>query len=441
MFTWLFQSYWRDEAFSVLLAQKPFSEILRLVAYDFSPPLYFFVLRIWIIVFGSSESATRSLSVLFYGLTLITIALVLKRFSSMKPWLIISTVLLLGLVHPVLTANAFETRMYTMIAWLVTLSWYLLLCKKWRLYALVVVAGLYTHYFMMIMFSVQLIYLLALWWPGHRKIFHVAKQNVHTILLLCVPLILFIPWTLLFLISHNFGQSHSFWIPKPSLRDLMSIPSFITLGHDTFSNFKFDVLPFSLLMYALVVLSFLQKKKSRGHIVYPLLIWTFLPAIIVWIFSQFTTSLYLPRYLIVSSPALIILIIVCLNELQTISKIIITTLVSLLLWNFISTGTQFSTTRQLFSPTKENLRSKIQQIKKIAKSTDYLIVESELDYHVAQVYWFKEENVKIIGKTYAEIPDFVGKSLIPESAILTKPYPKLEGFIFKQDRKVNKFTQ
>lgn len=439
MFTWLFQSYWRDEAFSVLLAQKPFFEILRLVAHDFSPPLYFLILRVWIIMFGLSEYATRSLSVLFYLLTLITIILILKRFTSVQMWLLVGAVVLLGGAHPVLTANAFEARMYTMIAWLVTLSWYLLLRRKWELYALVAVAGLYTHYFMMIVISVQAVYLLILSWSGHSKIFNVAKQNVSTILLFLLPLLLFVPWMLFFVMSHDFGSSRSFWIPKPTLHDLISIPSFITLGYDTFSNFKFDVLPFSLLIYALIVLSFLQKKKDRAHIFYPLLLWTFLPGVAVWTLSQFTTSLYLPRYLIVSSPALILLIVVCLHELQTISKVIIAMLVSLLLWNFISTGSQFSATHQLFSPTKENLRLKIQQIKNAAKSTDYLIVESELDYHVAQVYWFNKDNVKIIGKTYEEIPDYVGKILIPKTAILTIPYPNVEGYILKKDRKVIQF--
>ena len=81
----------------------------------------------------------------------------------------------------------------------------------------------------------------------------------------------------------------------------------------------------------------------------------------------------------------------------------------------------------------------IETIKRHAKPTDYLIVESELDYHVAQVYWFDTTHVKIAGKTYQEIPDYVGKILIPESVILHKPYPKIEGYVFGRDRKVKEF--
>jgi len=109
------------------------------------------------------------------------------------------------------------------------------------------------------------------------------------------------------------------------------------------------------------------------------------------------------------------------------------------MWNFLTTSTRFSQTHQLFAPTKENLRSKIEAIKGRAQQSDYLIVESELDYHVAQVYWFNPEHVMIIGKTYQEIPDYVGKSLIPESAILSYPYPEIEGYILRKDRKVTIF--
>ncbi len=427
-FPLLFQSYWRDEAFSILLARKPFFDIIRVAAHDFSPPLYFLLLRIWIVLFGASEVATRSLSFVFYILTLLTIFLIVRHFTRLNKWLVLFFVILLGSLHPLLIHNAFETRMYTMIAWLTTLSWYLLLRKKWGLYGIVTFAGLYTQYFFVIIVAVQWVYVI------------IQKPSRRILVLLILPVLLFIPWVLFVIASHNVAQSHAFWIPKPTFINLITIPSFITFGYDTFSNFKFDVRPFSFLIYALIVLSFLQKPKDKSHIVYPLLLWTFVPGILIWILAQFSTSLFLPRYLIVSAPALIMLVIVCLYELKPISKVIIVSLILIVLWNFLLTSSRFTQTHQIFAPTKENLRSKIEAIKDKASQSDYLIVESELDYHVAQVYWFNPEHVKIFGKTYAQIPDFVGKSLISESAVLTKPYPNIEGYIFKKDRKVTVFN-
>jgi uncharacterized membrane protein len=438
-FPLLFQSYWRDEAFSILLAQKSVPDIIRIVAHDFSPPLYFLLLRIWIIFFGTSEVATRSLSFLFYVLTLITIFFMVRHFMRLNKWLILLIVIVLGCIHPLMINNAFETRMYTMIAWLTTLSWYLLLRKKWRMYALVTLAGLYTQYFMVIIVGVQLLYILLRLLIQKKNILYVIQKNLLPFAFLMSPLFFFMPWILYVLASHNLASSQSFWIPKPTILNLITIPSFITFGYDTFSNFKFDVKPFSFLIYALVTLSFLQRPKDKSHVVYPLILWTFVPGILVWILAQFTTSLFLPRYLIVSSPALIMLVIVCLHELKPISKVVIASLILIVLSNFLTTSARFSQTHQLFGPTKESLRSKIEIIKDRAQQSDYLIVESELDYHVAQVYWFDPEHVMIIGKTYQEIPDYVGKSLIPESAILTKPYPNIKGHILRKDRKVTIF--
>lgn len=439
MFPLLFQSYWRDEAFSVLMAQRPFVEIIRLSAHDFSPPLYFILLRIWITLFGASEAATRSLSVLFYILTLTTIVLFLRKFTKMNIGIISVLVLVMGSLHPLMTSYAFETRMYTMAAWLATLSWYFLLRKRWGWYAVVTLVGLYTHYFILLIIGVQMAYLLMSHFPERRPLIRFVKNNYVSILLFFAPLVLFIPWLVLFISAHHFGTSVPFWVPKPTFTNLITIPSLITLGHDTFSNFKFDVRPFSFLIYGLILLAYVQKSKSENRILFPLLLWTLLPGIIVWILSQFTTSLFLPRYLIVSSPALMILVIMCLDGLRPVSKVIIAVIIALLMWNFMSMSSRFAQTRQIFVPTKENLRSYIEKIKAEANPSDYLIVESELDYHVAQVYWFDALHVKIIGKTYQEIPDYVGKILIPESAVLKKPYPKIEGYILRKDRKVTVF--
>jgi len=59
------ESMWLDETVSVRLAHKGFSAIVKNRAANFHPPLYFLLLRIWVPLFGDSESGTRSLSVLF----------------------------------------------------------------------------------------------------------------------------------------------------------------------------------------------------------------------------------------------------------------------------------------------------------------------------------------------------------------------------------------
>lgn len=58
-------SYWWDELFSATVATVDFGEWMRLLLADVHPPLYFLLLKGWVAVFGDSELATRSLSVIF----------------------------------------------------------------------------------------------------------------------------------------------------------------------------------------------------------------------------------------------------------------------------------------------------------------------------------------------------------------------------------------
>jgi hypothetical protein len=66
--------FWMDEAISTGIASHPLSEIPGILRHDGSPPLYYMLLHIWISMFGSSEAATHSLSLVF-GLLAIPIAM------------------------------------------------------------------------------------------------------------------------------------------------------------------------------------------------------------------------------------------------------------------------------------------------------------------------------------------------------------------------------
>ena len=57
--------FWMDEAITTGIASHPLSAIPGLLRHDGSPPLFYFLLHFWIRLFGTSESATHSLSLLF----------------------------------------------------------------------------------------------------------------------------------------------------------------------------------------------------------------------------------------------------------------------------------------------------------------------------------------------------------------------------------------
>ena len=57
--------FWIDEGLSVGIADRPLGDIPHALRLDGSPPLYYLLLHLWMQVAGTSEEATRALSVVF----------------------------------------------------------------------------------------------------------------------------------------------------------------------------------------------------------------------------------------------------------------------------------------------------------------------------------------------------------------------------------------
>ena len=77
-------SIWFDEAFSAYIIRFNFSEIWHYTSVDVHPPLYYFLLKIWSLFFGSSDFALRSMSAFFGALTIILSYFLVKRLYDRK---------------------------------------------------------------------------------------------------------------------------------------------------------------------------------------------------------------------------------------------------------------------------------------------------------------------------------------------------------------------
>jgi mannosyltransferase len=104
--------FWMDEALSVGISSHSLSSIPTVLRHDGSPPLYYLVLHVWMSVFGSSESATHALSLLFGLLTVPAGAW--AAWSLFGRWAAVIAGVLFAL-NPFLTAYSQETRMYTLM--------------------------------------------------------------------------------------------------------------------------------------------------------------------------------------------------------------------------------------------------------------------------------------------------------------------------------------
>ena len=116
-----FQSLWYDEAFSVYLAQFSLVEITARTAADIQPPLYYYLLHVWIALAGEREFAVRFLS-LSFGLLTIPLLFVTARGLFNLPAAILAA--LLATFSPLYLWYSQEARMYTLITFLLLLSGY-----------------------------------------------------------------------------------------------------------------------------------------------------------------------------------------------------------------------------------------------------------------------------------------------------------------------------
>jgi hypothetical protein len=103
---------WLDEAYSVWLAGQEAPDLIAAVAGHSGPPLYYLLLRAWMLLFGDGPAAVRALSIGF-GLALIpATALLARRIGGAAAgW----GAALLAAATPMLVQFSQEARMYTLL--------------------------------------------------------------------------------------------------------------------------------------------------------------------------------------------------------------------------------------------------------------------------------------------------------------------------------------
>src|SRR3990167_8181509 len=373
------QDFWRDEAFTAILSQKKLLDIIYLTARDFNPPLYYILVHFWIKLFGHSEIAIRSLSFLFFAGTALAVFLLMEQVFKFRPKKAY-IYLLVFLFNPLLLYNAFEARMYSMLAFFATLSWYFLKTEKRKSYVVATTLGLYTHYFMVFVLASQIFYIVSS---------HFLKKKIKLLDYKEIGLvfIFFVPW-LIFLIY------------------LFPLTIF------------FNIVP----LYGLYKLR--QQSEKYRDIFVLLTSWAFIPVFITFGISLFN-PLFLPRYLIASSVGLTLLIIYVIDEFPVLLKLL---LIAFLIF-YSSLYLQLHLQKRAKAPVKKAFY----EIKLLSRGDEPLYVTDELDFFTAQ-YYFDQNRIYIFSKDYGEIPSYTGKVLIPKGKIVNRlPYYPKKAFVLKDD--------
>lgn len=214
-------SIWFDEAFGIYMIRFGFLDIARYTASDVHPPFYYWMLKLWTSVFGTSELAVRSLSMVALMGALIFMYLILRRAFSRR---VAAGGLLMLSVSPLLVRYAEEARMYGLVALIVTAATYVFLDvmekptrRKWVLYGLLVALGMWTHYFTALMWLAHWAYRAVTvssqrFRPAVRALF--SKEWVLTHVL---AVGLFLPWLPSMWKQMHGVQDGGFWIPAVTL--------------------------------------------------------------------------------------------------------------------------------------------------------------------------------------------------------------------------------
>ncbi len=256
-----FSNIWIDEAFTKALVKHSFGDITVLIKNDFHPPLYFYALKIFVIIFGNTDFTIRLFSVLG-ALAAIVIGYVVGQKVFGKTGALYFCLLMLSL--PMIAEYSHEARMYTWGAFAVTgvfLYSFLFIKSNKRsdllflmLFSLI---AAYTHYYAL---------LAAFWANVFVFIFLLIKKNknlkIHIIYSL-VTLILYMPW-LIVMLSQTKKVSESFWVPALNWQILISC----FLAPFAPKIYLSPFLPLAFIIYGLVLWviyrNYISRKEKRG---------------------------------------------------------------------------------------------------------------------------------------------------------------------------------
>jgi hypothetical protein len=211
-------SIWFDEAFGAYLIRFDFFDIAKYTAADVHPPMSYWLLKLWSMLFGTSELALRSMSV-FFGVTAIIIGyLLVKRLFNQKAAVIS---LIFMALSPMLVRYGQEARMYTLVVTIALAATYVLIIAMnsskrlpWIIYGVLVGLGMWTHYFVAIVW-------LAHWVWRADVIRRIAKKgkfiktffSKNWIIAHLVAIGIFLPWLPYMLTQLTVVQAFGFWIP------------------------------------------------------------------------------------------------------------------------------------------------------------------------------------------------------------------------------------
>ena len=284
------KSLWLDEGTSVAIARLEWYDFGRLLwRREANMSLYYLVLRGWLHG-GTSETWIRGLSALFGILTVPVIYLIGKRLFSPSTGLVAA---LLLTVHALHIRYSQEARSYTLAVLLVSTATLLLLEAlqrparwKWSAYSAAAALSIYAHFYSVL---VVVSHYLAL--RRHSESGRDFRRSLRYAALATAPVWIFIVAT---------GAGPLSWLQRPTITGLREFLTTFAGNHGWVL-----VLAYSIAVIASVTTGVRAPSDERRRVRF-LLYWLAFPIVTTLVLS-FIRPVFLPRYMIVTLPALALL--------------------------------------------------------------------------------------------------------------------------------------
>jgi mannosyltransferase len=339
----------QDESLNWNVTNRSVAELIQATKLDIHPPLYTILLHYWTQLFGYSESALRSLSLIFGLLTVYGIYLLAKQLFTSKK-LILLSVAFAG-VNPLLVLSSQEARSYSLMTFLIIILIYSIIKIQrtselhWSItFVIVSCLGLYSHnLFIVILIA---LFLYQIYFILRKSVFNnsLAKSNqinpqhstqsynicfidiVHLLFTYLFITLIYSPWLYIFL-NQIKTTDNKLWLTFNPIKDLVNnTSSFFTsqsynadLPHLS-PIFKYYLEFFSTIMVFLGISEEIRHRKLNFSILLVCLLG-------VSYLASFRTPIYYIGYLVFALPVLTIILATGHNTLSSIlSKKIATTL-------------------------------------------------------------------------------------------------------------------
>ncbi|MFA5410679.1 MAG: glycosyltransferase family 39 protein [Candidatus Omnitrophota bacterium] len=287
-----YHDFWYDEIRTIEFAKNLWRN-------DRDAPLYYLLLRFWIKFFGTSEFIVRLPSAILNFLSVVLTFFLGRKLFNLRVGLFAA--LLMGL-SPFHLWYAQEARDYNLAILLGVLSAYLFYKADrkgsyglWASFALVSIAGLYTHYFYALLILGQAFFIL-------RRKTGLGFRRIAPFLAIIFGFGLYLPRLLK---KFSFSQNE-IWIAPPTLKSIIiSLENFI-LGYNGSRALYLCADTIAVILF-ITALKGLSKKELKEPVLMCVFLF-FLPLAAAFFFSRQFFPVYVDRRLIIFTPYLYLLL-------------------------------------------------------------------------------------------------------------------------------------